>query len=251
MFVCGCVDVCSVSSYGAPIVATYAGTGTVLGAEECFNEGAACGSTRGSQTIVITGQNFGSVELGNDLLVRYGSSGSELLAEGCNITVPHTQIQCFTVPGAGARLKWSVLIDSLMSEAPTTAYDVPRVTSIEGPGAVNASTYGGELVVVRGSNFGPRFPSPDENATRYFEKVPQGLGRVAGKGGGVFCSRYCLPCPALTIASVRTCASRRLLVFRRHPLRMALRACNSLLLRARITCTCCACWSVNRVRMCV
>jgi hypothetical protein len=42
-----------------------------------------------------------------------------------------------------------------MSEAPTTSYGVPRIDSVEGPGSTNASTYGGELVRIRGANFGP------------------------------------------------------------------------------------------------
>jgi hypothetical protein len=98
-----------------------------------------------SQVVLIAGQNFGSVELGNDIVVRYGPTGLELPAEGCSIVQPHTTIQCKTTPGAGARLKWTVLIDGLMSEAPTTAYDVPRVDRIEGPGAAHASTYGGPM----------------------------------------------------------------------------------------------------------
>ena len=58
------------TSYGAPIVATYAGNGTVRGSPECF-EGVNCGNTRGDQIVSITGQNFGSEDLGNELLVRY------------------------------------------------------------------------------------------------------------------------------------------------------------------------------------
>jgi hypothetical protein len=97
------------SSYGPPVVATYAGTGTVLGSQECF-AGSDCGSTRGLQTIVITGQNFGSAELGNALVVRYGPTGVELVASSCVIIEAHVKIQCLTVPGAGTRLKWSLLI---------------------------------------------------------------------------------------------------------------------------------------------
>ncbi len=42
------------TSYGAPIVATYAGEGTVRGDVSCMY-GVACGSTRGHQVINITG----------------------------------------------------------------------------------------------------------------------------------------------------------------------------------------------------
>ena len=94
-----------------------------------------------SQVVLITGQNFGSADLDNDIVVWYGPTGRELAARGCSIVQAHSVIRCFTTPGAGARLKWTVIIDGLMSEAPTTAYDIPRIHSIEGPGAANASTY--------------------------------------------------------------------------------------------------------------
>ncbi len=102
------------TSYGAPVIATYSGVGTVGGSQSCFARGSDCGNTEGSQAVVITGQNFGSTDMGNDLVVRYGPTGSELGAENCSITTPHTVIQCNTVPGAGTRLKWSVFIGECM-----------------------------------------------------------------------------------------------------------------------------------------
>jgi hypothetical protein len=58
--------------------------------------------------------------------------------------------------------------DDLVSVSPTTSYEVPRLTSLDGPGASEASTYGGETVFIRGANFGP--PS-SANSTSYFERV--------------------------------------------------------------------------------
>jgi hypothetical protein len=98
------------TSYGAPVVATYSGVGTVGGSQTCFEAGVDCGDTRGRQLITISGQNFGSNDMGNELAVRYGPTGSELAAQNCTIVTPHTVIQCDTVPGAGTRLKWSVFI---------------------------------------------------------------------------------------------------------------------------------------------
>lgn len=60
-------------------------------------------------------------------------------------------------------------VDDLVSESPTTSYEVPRVTSLDGPGASEASTYGGETVFIHGANFGP--PGPSVNTTSYFEQV--------------------------------------------------------------------------------
>ncbi len=67
--------------------------------------------------------------------------------------------------------------DSLESVAPTTSYGAPRIHNVTGPGAVNASTYGGETVHVIGQNFGP----PD-NQSVYFGSVRFPLGLVGGLG---------------------------------------------------------------------
>ena len=68
-----------------------------------------------------------------------------------------------------------------MSEAPTTSYGVPHISRIEGPGAVSASTYGGEQVVIRGSNFGP-----PNSSIEYFEEVSYGPGlRYSASGCSV------------------------------------------------------------------
>jgi hypothetical protein len=152
------------SGYGPPVVATYDGVGTV-GSAQCYQatmngEAVDCGQTSGAQIVVITGANFGTVELGNSLDVRcvstclsvqsllslprwysshvssnrclicgrYGPNGTELIADNCTIIKPHEQLQCLTAPGAGAHLKWTVVIDGLQSVSPTTSYAPPRIT---------------------------------------------------------------------------------------------------------------------------
>jgi hypothetical protein len=76
-----------------------------------------------------------------------------------------------------------------MSEAPTTSYDVPHVTGIDGPGAVDASTYGGELVVIHGSNFGPA-ASP----IQYFEQVVYGQGLRYNASGCAVVDHHTITC---------------------------------------------------------
>ena len=87
---------------------------------------------------------------------------------GCHSLLVVLLCDVFFAVDVGCHLPF-VVADSLVSEAPTTSYDAPHITSIEGPGAANASTYGGELVLIHGSNFGPA-TVPGENAT-YFERV--------------------------------------------------------------------------------
>ena len=71
---------------------------------------------------------------------------------------------------------WLVTIDGQQSIAPTTAYLPPLITGFSGAGAVNASTDGGELVVISGQYF----------STQQF------LGTVTyGLGGAQFVARNC------------------------------------------------------------
>ncbi|RYY34999.1 hypothetical protein EON62_02845, partial [archaeon] len=85
--------------------------------------------------------------------VRYGPTGSEFNASGCVLSVPHTQVHCGTVVGAGAGLTWSLVIDGQHSVSPSTSYGRPEVHSFSGRGAVNASTDGGDEVVLHGTFF--------------------------------------------------------------------------------------------------
>jgi hypothetical protein len=96
------------TSYGPPVVASYSGVGTVGGSFDCFSV-EDCGSTRGHQVVNISGQNFGPAA-GSAPVVHYGPSGIELSAANCSVTVSHSQITCYTVPAAGAGLKWTVVV---------------------------------------------------------------------------------------------------------------------------------------------
>jgi hypothetical protein len=156
------------SSYASPVVSSYAGVGTVFGDPSCDGS-VDCGATSGSQVVRISGDNFGAAALGNVLTVTYGVNGTDLEAADCFISVDHEEVTCLTVPGAGSDLKWTLVVDGLVSAAPTTAYGVPRITGVSGPGASSASTYGGEAVVVSGANFGP----PEDQA-KYFEYLSYG-----------------------------------------------------------------------------
>jgi len=85
--------------------------------------------------------------------VTYGPSGTEFRANGCNITVPHSQIACFTAPGTGRVLRWLVIVGSQISElsTATTSYAAPTITSIS---PRNGPTVGDSLVTITGYNFG-------------------------------------------------------------------------------------------------
>ena len=135
-------------------------------------------STGGGDTVVLTGNNFGPVGALIDFVVYgatvvpgvnpYSAVSSVLLAQGCAVTVPHTQITCTTAPGVGSNLVWTVSIASqvsgLCSSSVTTAaisshYALPTITSVtvvdsRGAPAGQMQTEGGTQVLVVGTNLG-------------------------------------------------------------------------------------------------
>ncbi|GLE01990.1 hypothetical protein PINS_up010828 [Pythium insidiosum] len=111
--------------------------------------------TDGAEQIVIYGKNFGERNVSRITSVTYGVQGDELLARDCAVVVDHEQISCRTAPGVGARLSWIVKIDGQASAMPTISYARPFIASIDGPGAIDAAVEGGQLVYLRGGNFGP------------------------------------------------------------------------------------------------
>lgn len=173
------------TAYGSPSIGAIRGTGAVSG-------------TPGGEVVVISGANFGYDDDKIDLVeyrgVRSGSADAESgddvedfdhlynifrpqvgQAGSCRITKAHEEITCLTEPGAGKDLLWRIIIDSQVSVNPSYQYLAPRVLSISGPGAINADTRGGQLVVLAGENFGPA----DERYSLEVTYGPSGRGYLA------------------------------------------------------------------------
>jgi VCBS repeat-containing protein len=128
------------SNYAAPVVAQYTGAG------------ASSALTSGGEEVLIDGFNFGPVGSPLDS-ATYGQDGRDFSASSCSIVTPHTRLRCLTSVGAGAALRWIVTVDGQESSTPTTDYGVPVILSVSGPGAVDASTDGGDVVVLTGTYF--------------------------------------------------------------------------------------------------
>jgi hypothetical protein len=117
--------------------------------------------TRGNQTIIILGRNFGpqpSLSVYTAPISAYsvfGDGFARFYASDCAVILAHQQVQCTTPEGFGARLKWIVTVDKQASVQSTTSYGPPVVHSIVGDGWDLADTLGGELFVIKGKNFGP------------------------------------------------------------------------------------------------
>lgn len=144
-------------AYEAPTVTTVGGAGADL----CPTEGGVTVSLVGSQFGPLTPLDASGRPLpGNALqpLAWYGPNGTHRYAAlSCLVRVADTQIDCLTAPGTGTGHLWTVSVGGqaspVMASRPTS-YHPPIVSIEDGPGAVNAQTYGGEAVVIEGREWG-------------------------------------------------------------------------------------------------
>ena len=143
------------TSFRAPEVGALSGAGTVDA------------STKGGQDVVLIGTNFG--EVGTAVSVTYASAQYVYTAVDCAVEVAHLQVRCATAPGTGRDHVWSIVVGGQASpgHASATAYAAPVITSLEGPGASDAETVGGEAVTILGENFGPHLGNGSIDAVSY------------------------------------------------------------------------------------
>lgn len=124
--------------------------------------GAMSMQTSGGESVTLTGVNFGSTS--SVVTVRYRSASSpEYTASGCVVTQAHTVVRCTTVPGYGTDLAWELTVGGQTSTPSwaKTSYLQPVIDSVSGPGSFRANTDGGQVVLIAGSQFGPRYSSDD------------------------------------------------------------------------------------------
>jgi len=140
-----------------------------------FGDGVSAASTIGGQQIIISGSGFGPAcgEAASDPLsgdtvactiiqVEYSRGsidtlGNPIIYRPKCVIATNTEMICVTVPGTGRNLAWSFVFGGHAPLVPsdTTSYAVPTVGAYDGPGSDDGDTRGGEIVIIRGSNFGP------------------------------------------------------------------------------------------------
>ena len=118
--------------------------------------------TPGREIISIIGTNFGPPAAWNQIVADYGddmtsglSDATRFPAFGCNVTVAHTKIECWTTEGAGSAHAWLVTVSDQVNRMPSTSYGAPQIHSIESLPAGGMRTDGGDVVLIKGANFGP------------------------------------------------------------------------------------------------
>ena len=104
-------------------------------------------------------------------------SGDAFTATSCRVVTAGTWIRCLTAPGYGMGHMLTVSIGDAPSGNNRTSakfaanirYASPIVAVYSGPGAVDATTYGNQLLVVSGANFGPAVPATPIELAEYGE----------------------------------------------------------------------------------
>lgn len=124
-------------------------------------------STRGGDEIIFVGENMGPTgdnvgDSGQDAVIEatYGPTGMEYEAVDCHVLTTNTEIACTTVPGVGAGLLWTLIVNHgegrVVASSFPTHYLPPSIAAVDVLSTDGlASTGGGDVVIVTGSNFGP------------------------------------------------------------------------------------------------
>lgn len=108
------------------------------------------------------GTNFGPGDPSAFLNVTYTNkmdNGLTLILKpiNCSVTVPHTEITCMTALGGGKDYVWSIVLDGLQSQQPTTSYAQPNIDSITYWGTTTpvtaANVLGGDEIAINGEGY--------------------------------------------------------------------------------------------------
>jgi hypothetical protein len=121
--------------------------------------------TSNSPRVRMTGANFGPLLFPNSSNVApraqfsggIGGYYNDFMALcSKDAAAPHTAMNCFLPPGVSANFSWTVDVCGQRSAASVqkTSFAPPVITEISGVGARDANTDGGQVFVLRGSNFG-------------------------------------------------------------------------------------------------
>ncbi len=138
-------------------------------------------ATTGVRSIILstaantTGTTAGNSTGNTTASVEVELAPAQFMALGCVVAEAHRQINCTTAPGAGANVVWRLSIDGLTSQSPVTSYSPPGLRALTmqsvrsgevmvppmDPVAAltSLSTEGGEVLMLRGDNFGPAAPA--------------------------------------------------------------------------------------------
>ena len=139
-------------------------------------------NTAGGSTVLVSGVQIGVVGVVKVMVLTNGRF--RLTSGPCSVSVVGAQLSCVAPVGVGGGYAVAVTVDNFTSAAfngTLLSYSLPSVSSVtvmEDAVPVDASTAGGELVVIRGTSFG-RVAS----SQLVLDDVAYGRVRCSGGGG--------------------------------------------------------------------
>lgn len=148
------------SSYAPPTLAYFNGVGATDAATAGYDVVELLGANFGPLGTPVDSATYGKASSASAVAAAAvaanasaaAASAGEFTAVNCTVITAHTRVRCLVAPGAGAGHSWSLVIASQRSVMPTTKYRPPAITDLTGPGTVDASTEGGQDVLVNGTD---------------------------------------------------------------------------------------------------
>ena len=147
--------------------------------------------TAGASTVAIEGTELGWGGNGVAITASYGPTASEFVVP-CTLSLnSNSSLLCVAAPGMGAGFPWRVDVAGQLSGVSTnvTSYTVPALLperAVTGPGAVNGSTAGGQVVQLFATSIGPAV-LPAGVFAQYivsYGRTAQVCGWLVGQGDG-------------------------------------------------------------------
>lgn len=103
-------------------------------------------STAGDAVITIVGTDFGPNDA--DHYVRVGNGGG---CSNVHVVQPYASVTCTMPPGEGTNVPVAITVDGQTSPPSAVSYDSPVITGVT---PTRGSIAGGEIITIRGENFG-------------------------------------------------------------------------------------------------
>ena len=114
-------------------------------------------ATAGGEVVRLTGENLGPAS-GHVVTGTMGptSDPTRYASSQCLVTVANTQVDCITPAGVGTDMRWQVTVGGIVSaqSEDTLDYKAPVIAAVDGPGAQDANTPGGQDIHLTGSMMG-------------------------------------------------------------------------------------------------
>jgi hypothetical protein len=116
--------------------------------------------TAGATSVSIEGTELGWAGNGVAITASYGPTASEFVVPCTLSAASNSSLLCVAAPGMGANFPWRVNVAGQVSgvSSNVTSYSVPVLVperAITGPGAINGSTAGGQVIQLFATSIGP------------------------------------------------------------------------------------------------